>query len=261
PCTLHGFLTGMLYAGVQEAVVTCLNKQTREIADETLCVTSRRPPQLLKACNLEPCPPRWEIGKWSSCSLTCGVGLQTRDVFCSHLLSRETNETLPETFCSALRPVAQQACKNKDCPSEWLLSDWTQVCGICISEESNTGNRSHCPEGNSPSFILLSLFPASLALSHMLPMSPQSPEYQASKRPRSSDRSYTLIHCPCSPCTKFCSHLHSCNPTEVKGLHGLQVRAEHGPLTSEELFYIYTSITENRFWSFYERIFVNSSPF
>lgn len=48
----------LLCAGVQEAVVTCLNKQTREIADETLCVSSRRPPQLLKTCGLDPCPPR-----------------------------------------------------------------------------------------------------------------------------------------------------------------------------------------------------------
>ncbi|XP_075787629.1 ADAMTS-like protein 1 isoform X6 [Pelodiscus sinensis] len=187
--------------GVQEAVVTCLNKQTREIADETLCVTSRRPPQLLRACNLELCPPRWEIGKWSSCSLTCGVGLQTRDVFCSHLLSRETNETiisadelchkpkpslvqacnrfdcppswystewqqcsqtcgagtqkrdvlckqrmadgsfleLPETFCSTPRPVDQQTCKNEDCPSEWLLSDWTQ-CSVSCGEGTQTRN-------------------------------------------------------------------------------------------------------------------------
>ncbi|KAM8792571.1 ADAMTS-like protein 1 [Eudromia elegans] len=187
--------------GVQEAVVTCLNKQTREVADEVLCVTSRRPPQLLKACNLEPCPPRWEIGKWSTCSLTCGVGLQTRDVFCSHLLSRETNETviladelcykpkpslvqacnrfdcppswyptewqecsqtcgggvqkrdthckqrladgsileLPETFCSAPRPLSQQACKTEDCPNEWLLSDWTQ-CSASCGEGSQTRN-------------------------------------------------------------------------------------------------------------------------
>ncbi|NWU09976.1 ATL1 protein, partial [Cephalopterus ornatus] len=44
--------------GVQEAVVTCLNKQTRETAEETLCITSRRPPQLLKACSVDPCPPR-----------------------------------------------------------------------------------------------------------------------------------------------------------------------------------------------------------
>ncbi|XP_019373074.1 PREDICTED: ADAMTS-like protein 1 isoform X2 [Gavialis gangeticus] len=187
--------------GVQEAVVTCLNKQTREITDETLCVTSRRPPQLLKACNLEPCPPRWEIGKWSTCSLTCGVGLQTRDVFCSHLLSRDTNETviladelchkpkpslvqacsrfdcppswypadwqecsqtcgggaqkqdmlckqrladgsileLPETFCSSPRPVSHQACKNEDCPNEWLLSNWTQ-CSVSCGKGTQTRN-------------------------------------------------------------------------------------------------------------------------
>ncbi|XP_039726510.1 ADAMTS-like protein 1 isoform X3 [Pteropus medius] len=179
--------------GVQEAVVSCLNKQTREPADENLCVTSRRPPKLLKACSLDPCPARWEIGKWSLCSLTCGVGLQTRDVFCSHLLSREMNETviladelcrqpkpstvqacnrfncppawypaqwqpcsrtcgggiqkrevlckqrmadgsfleLPDTFCSASKLASQQACKKDDCPSEWLLSDWTECSTSC----------------------------------------------------------------------------------------------------------------------------------
>ncbi|XP_039946914.1 ADAMTS-like protein 1 [Hirundo rustica] len=187
--------------GVQEAVVTCLNKQTREIAEETLCVSSRRPPQLLKACGVDSCPPRWEIGNWSTCSLTCGVGLQTRDVFCSHLLSRETNETviladelcskpkpslvqacnhfdcppswyptewqecsqtcgggvqkrdtlckqrladgslleLPETFCSMPRTVTQQACKNEDCPNEWLLSDWTQ-CSVSCGEGTQSRN-------------------------------------------------------------------------------------------------------------------------
>ncbi|XP_064346254.1 ADAMTS-like protein 1 isoform X1 [Camelus dromedarius] len=179
--------------GVQEAVVSCLNKQTREPTDEDLCVTSRRPPQLLKSCSLDPCPARWEIGKWSPCSLTCGVGLQTRDVFCSHLLSREMNETvilademcrqpkpstvqacnrfncppawypaqwqpcsrtcgggtqkrevlckqrmadgsfleLPETFCSASKLASQQACKKEDCPSEWLLSNWTECSTSC----------------------------------------------------------------------------------------------------------------------------------
>ncbi|XP_077004195.1 ADAMTS-like protein 1 isoform X2 [Tamandua tetradactyla] len=179
--------------GVQEAVVSCLNKQTQESADESFCVTSRRPPQLLKSCSLDPCPARWEIGKWSACSATCGVGLQTRDIFCSHLLSREMNETviladdlchqpkpstvqacnrfncppawypaqwqpcsrtcgggtqkreilckqrmadgsfleLPETFCSAPKLVSQQDCKKDDCPSEWLLSSWTECSASC----------------------------------------------------------------------------------------------------------------------------------
>ncbi|KAM7372622.1 hypothetical protein PAMP_009777 [Pampus punctatissimus] len=43
--------------GVQEAVVICLNK-TREAEDQSLCVSSRRPPQLLQDCNTQLCPPR-----------------------------------------------------------------------------------------------------------------------------------------------------------------------------------------------------------
>ncbi|XP_053558618.1 ADAMTS-like protein 1 [Bombina bombina] len=119
--------------GVQEAVVICLNKQTRTTVGESMCVVSSRPPPLLKTCNMEACPPRWEIGNWSSCSLTCGVGLQTRDVFCSHLLSRETNETvvLADSFCRQPKPTLVQACNRFDCPPDWYSSEWNQCSQTC----------------------------------------------------------------------------------------------------------------------------------
>ncbi|XP_029464601.1 ADAMTS-like protein 1 isoform X2 [Rhinatrema bivittatum] len=119
--------------GVQEAVVICLNKQTRETINEHLCVSSRRPPPLLKVCGLEPCPPRWEIGKWSPCSLTCGVGLQTRDAFCSHLLSRETNETviLADDQCRQPKPTLVQSCNRFDCSPAWYATEWQQCSQTC----------------------------------------------------------------------------------------------------------------------------------
>lgn len=40
-------------------MVICLNKQTREVAAQNLCVSSRRPPQLLQDCKTQPCPPRY----------------------------------------------------------------------------------------------------------------------------------------------------------------------------------------------------------
>uniref|UniRef100_A0A452G5K3 ADAMTS like 1 n=1 Tax=Capra hircus TaxID=9925 RepID=A0A452G5K3_CAPHI len=125
--------------GVQEAVVSCLNKQTREPVDENLCVTSRRPPQLLKSCSLDPCPARWEIGKWSPCSLTCGVGLQTRDVFCSHLLSREINETviLADELCRQPKPTTVQACNRFNCPPAWYPAQW-QPCSTSCGEGTQT---------------------------------------------------------------------------------------------------------------------------
>ncbi|KAK6493207.1 ADAMTS-like protein 1 [Huso huso] len=119
--------------GLQEAVVICLNKQTREVVEESLCVSHRRPPQLLKACSMEPCPPRWETGKWSSCSATCGVGLRTRDVTCTHLLSRESNETvtLSGEKCRPAKPTQVQACNRFDCPSAWYPQDWQQCSRSC----------------------------------------------------------------------------------------------------------------------------------
>ncbi|KAM3590519.1 uncharacterized protein V6R79_011056 [Siganus canaliculatus] len=119
--------------GVQEAVVICLNKQTREAADQSVCVSSRRPPQLLQDCNTQPCPPRWDTGEWSSCSATCGVGLMTRSVACTHRPSRDSNRTkiLRDEDCHIPKPSPFQACNRFDCPPMWDISDWGQCSQSC----------------------------------------------------------------------------------------------------------------------------------
>ncbi|KAE8279026.1 ADAMTS-like protein 1 [Larimichthys crocea] len=119
--------------GVQEAVVICLNKQTREAADQSLCVSSRRPPQLLQDCKTQPCPPRWETGEWSSCSATCGVGLMTRTVVCTHRPTRDSNRTevLRDGDCQNPKPTPVQACNRFDCPPMWDSRDWGQCSRTC----------------------------------------------------------------------------------------------------------------------------------
>ncbi|KAJ8268917.1 hypothetical protein COCON_G00115240 [Conger conger] len=120
--------------GVQEAVVVCVNKQTQErSSEESLCVSSRRPPQLLRTCNTEPCPPRWETAAWSSCSATCGVGLMSRAVSCTHLQSREDNRTVTvsDGKCRLPKPSPVQACNRFDCPPMWELKDWAQCSRSC----------------------------------------------------------------------------------------------------------------------------------
>uniref|UniRef100_A0A8B9DPX1 ADAMTS-like protein 1 n=1 Tax=Anser cygnoides TaxID=8845 RepID=A0A8B9DPX1_ANSCY len=75
-----------------------------------------------------------------TCSLTCGVGLQTRDVFCSHLLSRETNETviLADELCHKPKPSLVQACNRFDCPPSWYPTEWqecSQTCGGGVQKQ------------------------------------------------------------------------------------------------------------------------------
>ncbi|XP_024910860.1 ADAMTS-like protein 1 isoform X6 [Cynoglossus semilaevis] len=119
--------------GVQEAVVICLNKQTREAVDQNLCVSSRRPPQLLQDCRTQPCPPRWETGEWSSCSATCGVGLMSRSVACTHQPFRDSNltEVMRDLGCHSPKPSPVQACNRFDCPPMWDTYDWGQCSQSC----------------------------------------------------------------------------------------------------------------------------------
>ncbi|XP_055012800.1 ADAMTS-like protein 1 [Boleophthalmus pectinirostris] len=119
--------------GVQEAIVICLNKQTREAADQSLCESSRRPPQLLQDCNTQPCPPRWDTGEWSSCSATCGVGLMTRSVACTRRPFRGSNHTevLRAEDCPSPKPSPVQACNRFDCPPMWDARDWGKCSRSC----------------------------------------------------------------------------------------------------------------------------------
>ncbi|XP_037832326.1 ADAMTS-like protein 1 isoform X3 [Kryptolebias marmoratus] len=120
--------------GVQEAVVICLNKQTRTAADQRLCGSSRRPPRLLQDCNTQPCPPRWESGEWSSCSVACGLGLMTRAVACAQRRTSRSGDSttrLKDEDCPGPKPSPFQACNRFDCPPGWDARDWGECSRTC----------------------------------------------------------------------------------------------------------------------------------
>ncbi|XP_051991912.1 ADAMTS-like protein 1 isoform X1 [Xyrauchen texanus] len=157
--------------GMQEAVIICLNKQTRETADEKLCVSARRPPQLLQSCNTEPCPPRWEMESWSFCSATCGVGLQTRAVNCVLRAGSHSNHTekVKDENCRQPKPSSVQACNRFDCPPTWDVQEWSQCsrsCGggslkreVICKQRMADGSVLELPETFCPSMSLPSIQP------------------------------------------------------------------------------------------------------
>nr|XP_012607181.1 ADAMTS-like protein 3 isoform X6 [Microcebus murinus] len=119
--------TATCLGGHQEAIAVCVHIQTQQTVNDSLCDRVHRPPAMSQACNTEPCPPRWHVGSWGSCSATCGVGIQTRDVYCLH----PGESPAPAEECRLEKPHALQACNQFDCPPGWHIEEWQQCSRTC----------------------------------------------------------------------------------------------------------------------------------
>ncbi|XP_053449589.1 ADAMTS-like protein 3 isoform X3 [Nycticebus coucang] len=119
--------TATCLGGRQEAIAVCLHIQTQQTVNDSLCDMVHRPPAMSQACNTEPCPPRWHLGSWGACSATCGVGIQTRDVYCLY----PGESPAPSEECRDEKPHALQACNQFDCPPSWHIEEWQQCSRTC----------------------------------------------------------------------------------------------------------------------------------
>ncbi|XP_048828716.1 thrombospondin type-1 domain-containing protein 4-like isoform X1 [Brienomyrus brachyistius] len=119
--------------GTRRTVFGCVRRVTHEPVGDELCDSVSRPSPQEEACNVEPCPAFWDIGEWSECSRTCGLGTQHRQVLCRQVYANHTL-TVPTGRCQHLeRPETASTCQLKIC-SEWQIrSEWTSCsvpCGV-----------------------------------------------------------------------------------------------------------------------------------
>lgn len=79
----------------------------------------------------------WDIGEWSECSKTCGLGMQHRQVLCRQIYANRTLNVHTSHCQNLERPETASTCQLKIC-SEWQIrSEWTAVsdsatyCRLC----------------------------------------------------------------------------------------------------------------------------------
>uniref|UniRef100_A0A8D0BGF9 ADAMTS like 3 n=1 Tax=Salvator merianae TaxID=96440 RepID=A0A8D0BGF9_SALMN len=113
--------------GTQEAIAKCLHEQTKQVVNDHLCDSSKKPPAMSRVCNMRLCPARWQVGPWRQCSATCGVGIQTREVHCQ----QPGGSVLGAEHCKDKKPHTLQACNQLDCPPGWHVEEWQQCSHTC----------------------------------------------------------------------------------------------------------------------------------
>ena len=130
--------------GVQESIIECIRELDGVRVSPHLCPMDRRPDAITRTCNDVPCPPRWNTSDFSSCSRSCGGGVQTREVHCIHEVARGGSNTLPvgADLCPQPPPRAQQFCNMIDCPVEWKTGEWSQVTQFRVSRSLSLVNAS-----------------------------------------------------------------------------------------------------------------------
>ncbi|XP_039649904.1 thrombospondin type-1 domain-containing protein 4-like isoform X1 [Perca fluviatilis] len=119
--------------GFRYSIFHCVSRLNHGQVSDALCDSSSRPTPQEEACNLQPCPAFWDIGEWSECSKTCGLGMQHRQVLCRQIYANRTLNVHTSRCRHLERPEIATTCQLKIC-SEWQIrSEWTTCsvpCGL-----------------------------------------------------------------------------------------------------------------------------------
>uniref|UniRef100_A0A7N8WY12 ADAM metallopeptidase with thrombospondin type 1 motif, 17 n=1 Tax=Mastacembelus armatus TaxID=205130 RepID=A0A7N8WY12_9TELE len=119
--------------GERRTVVSCMRiaNKTMEVVNDSNCQPENRPLPQVRLCNSHPCQYRWVTGEWGSCSVTCGKGLQQREVVCVYQLQNGSLIHTRDLYCQGVKPPVLQGCEGRLCLTVWEASEWSKCSSDC----------------------------------------------------------------------------------------------------------------------------------
>ncbi|XP_050294454.1 papilin isoform X2 [Anthonomus grandis grandis] len=135
-----------------------LNNETRrvfcatakgQIYGDELCDLNQKP-ETIRGCEKsenETCNFMWYASQWSECSAKCGVGIQTRTLFCG-LSSSEGVKKVENEKCDQSKnfETIRNCTGNTECDGEWFSGPWTECSKACGGGERS--KKVVCIKGN-----------------------------------------------------------------------------------------------------------------
>jgi len=90
---------------------------------------------------------RWSITDWSPCSVSCGLGVQTREMACRQQINPTLTMNVDESACPSPMPanvILSKACQRPPCDSiqsdgtsHWIAGTWSKVSVLTTSPNSS----------------------------------------------------------------------------------------------------------------------------
>uniref|UniRef100_A0A8C4E9K7 PLAC domain-containing protein n=1 Tax=Dicentrarchus labrax TaxID=13489 RepID=A0A8C4E9K7_DICLA len=141
--------------GTQYRVILCIDRHTDEEVPDRKCDSAAKPVPEEEPCNTHPCPPFWEASSWSECSVSCGPGVQQRQLQCRQSFGDRSTMVHPQRCANLTPPESTQACELRLCSHWEVSSDWSTCsvdCGVgrrtrsvrCLSDEGSIVNDKEC---------------------------------------------------------------------------------------------------------------------
>ncbi|MBN3304380.1 THSD4 protein, partial [Amia calva] len=117
--------------GVQVRLYQCVSRKTEEEVADRKCDAATKPLPIEEPCNIQACPPFWDVGDWSECSVSCGPGVQHRQVQCRQSFSDLSTMVLPQRCARLPRPLPTQPCQLRLCAHWEVHSNWSECSVQC----------------------------------------------------------------------------------------------------------------------------------
>ncbi|KAG8439752.1 hypothetical protein GDO86_005793, partial [Hymenochirus boettgeri] len=129
--------------GVKQRNVHCRTQV--HVVDNSICQHLKKP-QAQKHCRPGRCPS-WKSKKWKECSVTCGLGIQKRDVYCR----LKGQGQIQEVFCDqTTRPDSHKECLQPSCIHYfWIEEKWPECSTEC--KHGDYTRRVKCVDNNNVS--------------------------------------------------------------------------------------------------------------
>uniref|UniRef100_A0AAX7V4W1 PLAC domain-containing protein n=1 Tax=Astatotilapia calliptera TaxID=8154 RepID=A0AAX7V4W1_ASTCA len=147
--------------GTQNRLIVCVSRDTDEEVSESKCDSAAKPVPEEEPCNTHPCPPFWEASSWSECSVSCGPGVQQRQLQCRQSFGDRSTMVHPQRCADLTQPVLTQPCQLRLCSHWEVSSNWSQCsvdCGVgkrtrsvrCVSDQGDVVNEKECSSRARP---------------------------------------------------------------------------------------------------------------